>query len=189
VEDVHWASAALLDLVEHLADTLAETRVLVLCTARPEFLDRRPTWGAGKQNATSLTLAPLSSDESARLVSSLLGEAQMSESGASRRSRLRAENPSGSSPWPRPSSRGFCEGPYGARHRGVGRRVEAPLPCSGPPRRARIRLRLRAREADCARVRLDLAHALEQAGETAAAAEKRHEAETHFTAIGCVNRV
>ncbi|HET6173849.1 MAG TPA: adenylate/guanylate cyclase domain-containing protein [Gaiellales bacterium] len=80
VEDVHWASAALLDLVEHLADTLAETRVLVVCTARPEFLDRRPTWGAGKQNATTLTLAPLSADESARLVSSLLGEAHMSES-------------------------------------------------------------------------------------------------------------
>ena len=76
VEDVHWASAALLDLVEHLAEVLSETRVLIVCTARPEFLDLRPTWGAGKQNATTLALAPLSADESARLVSSLLGEAQ-----------------------------------------------------------------------------------------------------------------
>jgi len=79
VEDVHWASAALLDLVDHLADALSETRVLIVCTARPEFLDLRPTWGAGKQNATTLALAPLSADESARLVSSLLGEAQLSE--------------------------------------------------------------------------------------------------------------
>lgn len=79
VEDVHWASAALLDLVEHLAETLSETRVLIVCTARPELLDLRPTWGAGKQNATTLALAPLSPDESARLVSSLLGEAQVSE--------------------------------------------------------------------------------------------------------------
>ena len=77
VEDVHWASAALLNLVEHLAEVLSETRVLIVCTARPEFLDLRPTWGAGKQNATTLALAPLSADESARLVSSLLGEAQV----------------------------------------------------------------------------------------------------------------
>jgi class 3 adenylate cyclase/tetratricopeptide (TPR) repeat protein len=80
VEDVHWASSALLDLLEHLAETLVDTRVLIVCTARPEFLDRRPTWGAGKQNATTLALAPLSADESARLVSLLLGEAQLAES-------------------------------------------------------------------------------------------------------------
>ena len=77
VEDIHWASAVLLDLLEHLAETLVDTRVLILCTARPEFLDLRPTWGAGKQNATTLALAPLSPDESAQLVSSLLGEGQM----------------------------------------------------------------------------------------------------------------
>ena len=75
VEDIHWASAALLDLLEQLAETLSETQVLILCTARPEFLDHRPTWGAGKQNATALTLVPLSPEESGRLVSSLLGEA------------------------------------------------------------------------------------------------------------------
>ena len=79
VEDVHWASAALLDLLEHLADALVETRILVVCTARPELLDLRPTWGAGRLNATTLTLAPLSKDESAQLVSSLLGEGHVPE--------------------------------------------------------------------------------------------------------------
>ncbi len=79
VEDVHWASAALLDLLEHLADVLADTRVLVVCTARPEFLDLRPAWGAGRLNATTLTLAPLSRAESAQLVSSLLGEGHVPE--------------------------------------------------------------------------------------------------------------
>ncbi len=77
VDDVHWAPEALLDLLEHLADTLSETRVLIVCTARPEFLDLRPTWGAGKQNATTLALPPLSSAASARLISSLLGEAEV----------------------------------------------------------------------------------------------------------------
>src|SRR2546430_4789022 len=37
----------------------------------------RATWGAGKQNATSLSLAPLSQADSAQLMSSLLGEVQV----------------------------------------------------------------------------------------------------------------
>jgi class 3 adenylate cyclase/tetratricopeptide (TPR) repeat protein len=79
VEDVHWASSALLDLVEQLAENLADTEVLLVCTARLELLEVRPTWGAGKQNATALSLAPLSPKDAERLVSSLLGEAQVPE--------------------------------------------------------------------------------------------------------------
>jgi class 3 adenylate cyclase/tetratricopeptide (TPR) repeat protein len=77
VEDVHWASSALLDLLEQLADNLAETRVLLVCTARLELLENRPSWGAGKQNASALTLAPLSAGEATELISSLLGEGQV----------------------------------------------------------------------------------------------------------------
>ncbi|HEY7003311.1 MAG TPA: AAA family ATPase [Gaiellaceae bacterium] len=79
IEDVHWASTALLDLVEHLMDTLVDACLLLVCTARPEFLGGRSTWGAGKQNATALSLTPLSADESERLVSMLLGEAHVPE--------------------------------------------------------------------------------------------------------------
>ena len=79
VEDVHWASGALLDLLEQLAENLAETRVLLLCTARIELLEMRPTWGAGKQNATALSLAPLSPADADHLMSSLLGEVQVPE--------------------------------------------------------------------------------------------------------------
>ena len=79
MEDVHWASAPLLDLVERLAESLADTHVLLVCTARLELLELRPTWGAGKQNATTLSLAPLPPAEAAELVSSLLGEAQVPE--------------------------------------------------------------------------------------------------------------
>jgi class 3 adenylate cyclase/tetratricopeptide (TPR) repeat protein len=77
VEDVHWASSALVDLLEQLAESLSDTRVLLLCTARIELLEARPMWGAGKQNATSLSLAPLSQADSAHLMSSLLGEVQV----------------------------------------------------------------------------------------------------------------
>jgi class 3 adenylate cyclase len=79
IEDIHWASGSLLDLIEQLAETLADTKVLLVCTARLEVLEQRPTWGAGKQNATALSLAPLSAADSGRLVSSLLGEAEIPE--------------------------------------------------------------------------------------------------------------
>src|SRR5439155_23738304 len=62
-----------------LAENLADTKVLLLCTARIELLEMRPTWGAGKQNATSLSLAPLSSADAAHLMSSLLGEVHVPE--------------------------------------------------------------------------------------------------------------
>jgi hypothetical protein len=79
IEDVHWAAAAVLDLVDSLADSLAGTRVLLVCTARPQLLDARPSWGAGKQNATTLTLGALPLDESEQLLSSLLGGSPVPE--------------------------------------------------------------------------------------------------------------
>jgi class 3 adenylate cyclase/tetratricopeptide (TPR) repeat protein len=73
VEDIHWASDELLDLLGHVADTLADTSVLIVCAARPELLESRTTWGAAKQNATAFTIGPLDGDEAERLVSELLG--------------------------------------------------------------------------------------------------------------------
>ena len=72
IEDIHWASEPLLDLIDHLADTLADSSVLVVCPARPELLETRPGWGAGKQNAIALNLSPLSHADSQRLVAELL---------------------------------------------------------------------------------------------------------------------
>jgi len=77
VEDVHWASAPLLDLIERLAERLTDTQVLLVCTARLELLELRPTWGAGKQNATTLALTPLPPAQAAELVASLLGETEV----------------------------------------------------------------------------------------------------------------
>jgi hypothetical protein len=72
VEDVHWASGPLLDLLDHLADTLTDSAVVLACSTRPELLDARPGWGAGKLNATALELRPLRDDDSLRLISELL---------------------------------------------------------------------------------------------------------------------
>jgi tetratricopeptide (TPR) repeat protein len=46
--------------------------MLVLATARPELLERRPGWGGGKPNAATLSLPPLAEDETAELVHALL---------------------------------------------------------------------------------------------------------------------
>ena len=71
IEDVHWADAALLDLLEELAEGVGGA-VLFVCPARPELTDRRPTWGGGRRNVSSLALDPLTSDESDRLIRLLL---------------------------------------------------------------------------------------------------------------------
>ena len=70
-EDVHWADDGLLDFVDHLVDWTAGVPLLVICTARPELLDRRPSWGGGKRNALTVSLSSLSDEEITALLRSL----------------------------------------------------------------------------------------------------------------------
>jgi class 3 adenylate cyclase/tetratricopeptide (TPR) repeat protein len=72
VEDLHWADAALFEFLEHLLDWSAPVPLLLLCTARPELFERRPSWGGGKRNATTISLSPLSTTETGRLLQALL---------------------------------------------------------------------------------------------------------------------
>jgi class 3 adenylate cyclase len=74
-EDLHWADEALLSFIEHLADWAQGVPLLVLCTARPELYEQRPSWAAGLRNATTINLAPLTDEETARLLSMLLERA------------------------------------------------------------------------------------------------------------------
>jgi tetratricopeptide (TPR) repeat protein len=71
-EDLHWADDALLDLVEHLVDWATGVPILVVCTARPELLERRPDWGGGKLNALALALSPLGDSDTATLLAAVL---------------------------------------------------------------------------------------------------------------------
>ena len=72
VEDLHWADDGLLDFVDYLADWVRGVPLLVVATARPELLERRPGWGGGKANAATISLRPLSDVETARLLGLLL---------------------------------------------------------------------------------------------------------------------
>ena len=72
-EDLHWANPAFLSFLEHLADWSKGVPLLVLCTARPELYELHPSWATGFRNATTINLAPLTEEETARLIGSLLG--------------------------------------------------------------------------------------------------------------------
>ena len=73
VEDLHWADGALLEFLEHLLDWSMPVPLFLLCTARPELFERQSSWGGGKRNATTISLAPLSTEEAGRLLQVLLG--------------------------------------------------------------------------------------------------------------------
>ena len=71
LEDIHWADEGMLDLIEYLARWVRGP-ALIVCLARDELLDRRPGWGGGRRNATTIALEPLSQDETRELVAALL---------------------------------------------------------------------------------------------------------------------
>ena len=72
-DDIHWAEHTFLNLIEHLADGSRGVPLLILCMARPEFLEARPGWGGGRTNATTILLEPLDRAAAADLISNVLG--------------------------------------------------------------------------------------------------------------------
>ncbi|MDP9243850.1 MAG: AAA family ATPase, partial [Chloroflexota bacterium] len=71
-EDLQWADDGLLDFIEELVTWSRGRSIYMITLARPELLDRRPTWGAGQRSFTSLSLAPLSDDEMTALLTGLV---------------------------------------------------------------------------------------------------------------------
>jgi class 3 adenylate cyclase len=78
IDDLHWAEPMLIDLVDHIVDLSRGVPILVLCTARPELLEDRPSWAGGKLNATTVLLEPLGVSES-RVLLDQLGDGLDSE--------------------------------------------------------------------------------------------------------------
>jgi class 3 adenylate cyclase/tetratricopeptide (TPR) repeat protein len=71
-EDLHWADDGLLDFVDELVERSRGVPMLVLGTARPELTSRRAGWGGGKANALTISLSPLSDEDTARLANAVL---------------------------------------------------------------------------------------------------------------------
>ena len=74
-------------------DWSRDAPILLVCTARPEFLDSRSAWGGGKLNATSLLLQPLDLKASAELIANLLGGSGLPSEASDRIAEAAGGNP------------------------------------------------------------------------------------------------
>jgi class 3 adenylate cyclase/tetratricopeptide (TPR) repeat protein len=71
-EDMQWADSSLLDFIEYLLEWSRNSPILVITLARPELVERRPTWGAGHRNFTSIYLEPLAESAMQQLLGGLV---------------------------------------------------------------------------------------------------------------------
>jgi len=71
-EDLHWADSSLLDFVDYLLEWSRNHPIFVLALSRPELAERRPTWGTGRRNFSSLYLEPLMPDAMEWLLAGLV---------------------------------------------------------------------------------------------------------------------
>jgi class 3 adenylate cyclase/tetratricopeptide (TPR) repeat protein len=74
LEDVHWAEPPLLDLIDYLTERITDAPVLLVCLAREELLEQRPEWGRKRESASTVSLEPLSREDTEQLVEVLLRE-------------------------------------------------------------------------------------------------------------------
>ncbi len=75
LEDLHWVDTLSAEFAGFLAESIADARILILATYRPEF---RPPW-IGKSYAGQIPLQPLSPDDSLHVVRSVMGAAPPAE--------------------------------------------------------------------------------------------------------------
>ena len=71
-EDLHFADLGVLDFIDHMLEWSRNDPILIVTLARPELLERRPDWGAGKRSFTSIHLEPLSTEAMRQLLAGLV---------------------------------------------------------------------------------------------------------------------
>jgi tetratricopeptide (TPR) repeat protein len=72
-EDLHWAEPTLLDLLDYVAESSSGFPILLLGSARPELLERRPEW-ADQPNHRLLDLEPLPKADASELAAQIAAE-------------------------------------------------------------------------------------------------------------------
>ncbi len=78
-DDIHWAEATFLDLIEDILDASLDVPLLFICTARHELHEDRPGFAAGRAAASQIELGELTREESSLVMRNLLGEASLPE--------------------------------------------------------------------------------------------------------------
>ena len=71
-EDMHFADAGLLDFIDHLLDWSRALPIYVVTLARPELLEKRQDWGAGKRSFVSMYVEPLGEADMRELLAGLV---------------------------------------------------------------------------------------------------------------------
>src|SRR6188508_3269612 len=71
-EDLQWADDGLLDFIDHILEWSRDRPIYLISLARPELMDRRSDWGAGRRSFTSLVLEPLGADDMRELLAGLV---------------------------------------------------------------------------------------------------------------------
>ncbi|MEX1072288.1 MAG: adenylate/guanylate cyclase domain-containing protein [Chloroflexota bacterium] len=74
IDDIHWAEATFLELIENLLETVDGASVLLLCTSRHDLLEGHPDW-ATDPRSQRIILEPLTNADAGRVVQGLLGDA------------------------------------------------------------------------------------------------------------------
>lgn len=72
LEDIHLADDASLDLLNELMQHKSEMPLLLVMTARPALLERRPNWGSGQEWHTQIELHELSKRDARNLAREIL---------------------------------------------------------------------------------------------------------------------
>ncbi len=74
-EDLHWADESMVRFVERLGASVRDVPLLLLCTARPELLEREPSWAGAIPGSVTITLPPLRDADIATIYTQLFGAA------------------------------------------------------------------------------------------------------------------
>ncbi|HVE88462.1 MAG TPA: AAA family ATPase [Burkholderiaceae bacterium] len=75
-DDIHWAEPAFLDLLENMLETIGDSPVLLITTARRDLLEERPQWGE-RERSDRLVLDAIGDAAATQVVTNLLGEARL----------------------------------------------------------------------------------------------------------------
>ncbi|MEU4567186.1 adenylate/guanylate cyclase domain-containing protein [Micromonospora sp. NPDC023956] len=77
-EDLHWGDEKMLRLIELLGASARDVPLLVLCTARPELINRDPSWAGTIAGSLTITLPPLRPSGITSLYAHLFGQSVFS---------------------------------------------------------------------------------------------------------------
>ena len=93
IDDLQWAEPVFVDLVEHVADLSRDAPIFLLCVARTELLDVRPTGAAGSSTRRRSCSSRSATHECDELIEHLLGEIQLDDGAARPHRRRLGGNP------------------------------------------------------------------------------------------------